>query len=365
MLDLVHRGQLPGVVEDELDHHTAALTGYLYAEHDDAGAHTDITAHSAVVSGAVEAGSLKTDRIITPRRMVQSVDPATAPMLIIVDDAGTQLVGIHVPTTEVPGYEDRYPTLVADRFRLNGQGVYTPSVADTAALADTSDGPQYSVYRLTPSANRTIHGIYTGALVAGARGQVLVLINDSVYDITFGTGVVVNARKILGTPMVLSPQGSVLIVYDNAGLGWRIVASNGASSTGVGSAWSSYTPVWSASSVAPTLGNGTLTGAYTQIGKTCHFRISLTIGSTTALGTGDYTFSLPVTAVAPSTLVHVVGTWQANYIGVQFRLGVTRLASASACELFFDTATAPVGDNNPFIPGTGDEFGIEGTFEAA
>ena len=54
--------------------------------------------------------------------------------------------------------------------------------------------------------------------------------------------------------------------------------------TDVSGAWVAYTPTWSASVTAPSLGNGTLTGYYQQIGKTIHFRITLAFGSTTNKG---------------------------------------------------------------------------------
>lgn len=64
------------------------------------------------------------------------------------------------------------------------------------------------------------------------------------------------------------------------------------------SGWAAYTPVWATSGTAVSLGNGTITGRYTQIGKTVFARIVLTMGSTTTYGTGAYTLSLPVTAQA-------------------------------------------------------------------
>lgn len=63
-------------------------------------------------------------------------------------------------------------------------------------------------------------------------------------------------------------------------------------------AWTSYTPTWTASTSNPTLGNGTLTGSYVQIGKTVTAQVTLTFGSTTTLGSGVYRWSLPVTAAS-------------------------------------------------------------------
>ena len=66
--------------------------------------------------------------------------------------------------------------------------------------------------------------------------------------------------------------------------------------TALQAAWTAYTPTWTAVTTNPSLGNGTLTGSYHRIGKTIFFTISLTIGSTTTLGSGGWIFSLPVNA---------------------------------------------------------------------
>jgi hypothetical protein len=70
-------------------------------------------------------------------------------------------------------------------------------------------------------------------------------------------------------------------------------------------AWTAYTPVWTAPTTNPVLGNGTLTGQYmAQNGKTIHYRIVLIMGSTTTYGSGMYLLSLPVASSANS---HIAG----------------------------------------------------------
>lgn len=61
--------------------------------------------------------------------------------------------------------------------------------------------------------------------------------------------------------------------------------------------WQSYTPVITAS-LAPTIGNGTLTGSYLFLGTTLFFNIHLLWGSTTGTSSGSFSFSLPVTCAA-------------------------------------------------------------------
>lgn len=66
----------------------------------------------------------------------------------------------------------------------------------------------------------------------------------------------------------------------------------------IGDPWTSYTTTWTASSVNPSIGNGSLNGFYAQTGKWVRFRIFLDYGSTTNAGTGDWFFTLPVASIA-------------------------------------------------------------------
>jgi len=61
-------------------------------------------------------------------------------------------------------------------------------------------------------------------------------------------------------------------------------------------AWISYTPTWTAASLNPVIGNGTIEGYYKVIGKTCFVRGNIAMGSTTTFGTGEWYVSMPFTA---------------------------------------------------------------------
>jgi hypothetical protein len=87
-----------------------------------------------------------------------------------------------------------------------------------------------------------------------------------------------------------------------AGISGSTVTINGVDVTGP---WQSFTPTWT-SSTPPSLGNGTLTGRYMLIGKTCFAVISLAFGSTTTLGSGNYLFGMPFTSA--NNVVGYLGT---------------------------------------------------------
>jgi hypothetical protein len=76
--------------------------------------------------------------------------------------------------------------------------------------------------------------------------------------------------------------------YD--GTTWQTVLNGGT--------WTSYTPAWTASTTNPVLGNGTLVGRYSKVGKMVDFAIQLTAGSTTTFGSGQWSFSLPFTVAS-------------------------------------------------------------------
>lgn len=80
----------------------------------------------------------------------------------------------------------------------------------------------------------------------------------------------------------------------------------------LGSAWTAYTPSFTAATSGPTLGATSVSGYYRLIGKTCDIDIDITIGSGWAAGSGSYRFGLPpgcspllTVASRPFGLVHV------------------------------------------------------------
>jgi len=68
------------------------------------------------------------------------------------------------------------------------------------------------------------------------------------------------------------------------------------SGSDITTAWTAYTPVWTAASVDPVIGNGTIEGYYKVIGKTCFVRGNIAMGSTTTFGSGEWYVSMPFTA---------------------------------------------------------------------
>lgn len=130
-------------------------------------------------------------------------------------------------------------------------------------------------------------------------------------------------------------------------------------------AWASYTPVWTASTTAPALGNGTLTGNYRQTGATVQIRITLTLGSTSTVGSGTYRFTLPVGAKVDSLLIAQFfdASSSGRYSGA-CHITATG-ATGDNMRIHVDSSLVAVGATVPVIPASGDRIMLAGTYEIA
>lgn len=85
--------------------------------------------------------------------------------------------------------------------------------------------------------------------------------------------------------------------------------------------WTAYTPAWTSSGTQPTLGNGSLTGWYSVVGKTCNVALALNLGTTSIGGTGTYSFSLPFASASHSNIrymgsgTYIITAGGTNYPG--------------------------------------------------
>jgi hypothetical protein len=100
--------------------------------------------------------------------------------------------------------------------------------------------------------------------------------------------------------------------------------------------WTSYAPAWTTTGTAPAIGNGTLTGQYSQDGKKIICRGALVLGSTSTVGTGTFIISVPVAAV------------DANQIGTAIVWDNSANASRFSATAVFNTTS-----NMTFYIGTG------------
>lgn len=159
---------------------------------------------------------------------------------------------------------------------------------------------------------------------------------------------------------------------DGTGIGVAAISKPEQLVTGAGTswAWQSWTPTFA----NITVGNGTLSCSYVQIGKTIYFRISLTLGTTSSIGTSP-TATLPVTAIAsigggvpfgPSSHFDTSASqFFSGYVKTNTTTTMTFLlhvvVGGAATYIRNDGVTA----TTPFTWATGDILSASGMYEAA
>lgn len=134
--------------------------------------------------------------------------------------------------------------------------------------------------------------------------------------------------------------------------------------------YTAYTPTWTATGTGPAIGNAVVIGQYLQIGKLVHCYGSITFGTTSTYGTGNYRIALPVNASANAASSSFLGTG----FGYDSSAGAEALYRLSAItantfQLSFGStylgASSPVGQTTPWTWAQGDIIGWNLTYEAA
>ena len=122
--------------------------------------------------------------------------------------------------------------------------------------------------------------------------------------------------------------------------------------------WTSFTPSYTQLSV----GNGTISGFYTVINKMLFVQTSFTLGSTSSVGAGPVTLTLPASLVQASVTDSIIG--QAYYVdaGVASYIGVCAVSNTTTVIPYVDSVGGTYGtlssitNTRPFTFGTGDSI---------
>lgn len=161
-----------------------------------------------------------------------------------------------------------------------------------------------------------------------------------------------------------SPIGGVVPVE-------RMIIGAGGLLSGTGTslgAWTAYTPTITASG-GFSIGNGTVTAHYSQIGKTVTVRIRVRWGTTTAWTSGFLVVSLPISARSVNGNPEVGLTGYVYDASTFFNWDLKILSNdASSVALAYRASATDVPNLGPAAPmtwTTSDMFGIFGTYEAA
>lgn len=133
-------------------------------------------------------------------------------------------------------------------------------------------------------------------------------------------------------------------------------------------AWTSFTPALSTENGTWTIGNGTIEAAYKLIGKTCHFRAKITVGSTTSIGAGTLNIGLPFTAKNanyqfPVSLLDAGNAWYQATANGMYLNNTSKFAMI--CYSGTGRTSSGVTNNTPFSFLDGDYISVSGSYEIA
>ena len=136
--------------------------------------------------------------------------------------------------------------------------------------------------------------------------------------------------------------------------------------------WQTYTPVWSASGTQPVLNNGTIAGKYFRKGREVSIQINLLVGSTTAVGTGQYYFNTPPGLNIQSVVGGLVPIGVAIVVnsGNYYASGPLNLQSATTFSIFIPTSAVNTTQtqwthNSPWVVKSGDSVNINASYPLA
>lgn len=115
-----------------------------------------------------------------------------------------------------------------------------------------------------------------------------------------------------------------------------------------------YQPLWTTFGGAATIGNGTLVGAFVEIGSFVIASIQLKIGSTTSISGSTFFFSLPRLPVKATPLWQGPARMSDNSAGTNFVGVVSTNAVLTDNSVFITTDTGIVAATVPFTWATDD-----------
>jgi hypothetical protein len=130
--------------------------------------------------------------------------------------------------------------------------------------------------------------------------------------------------------------------------------------------WTTYNPTLTSSGTAFSLGNGTISGRYTQAGSLVWVHVKVTMGSTTTFGTGFYRVTLPV---APDVDEQIGAVAFDNSSGLRYPGQAWIITSSTSGDnmriAIGSGSTSGLGATSPFTWASSDVLLLNGCYKAA
>lgn len=125
-----------------------------------------------------------------------------------------------------------------------------------------------------------------------------------------------------------------------------------------------YTPTWTTTGSAPSIGNGTLSGAYVKVGQLVTVTAKLLAGSSTTFGTGDWRLTVPFASGSVEACGIGFGDDSGSPTGYPTLAFLD--ASTSTMEIYrLDALWTAYTATVPFTWGTGDYLVVTITYRAS
>lgn len=190
-----------------------------------------------------------------------------------------------------------------------------------------------------------------------------------VFNNTTGAHTLTVKTTAGGSTGIVVTQGQKRLLWTDGTNVYDAVTEAGGVAVPTG-AWAAWTPTWT----NVTVGDGTVVALYQQIGKTVFCRISLILGSTSAIS-GNIIFTLPVNraAIAGTASMTPIGNASGfdSSAATAYRGSVTPNASVSQAQIAFLNASATyltsalASATIPFTWAISDEIAGQFYYEAA
>jgi len=190
---------------------------------------------------------------------------------------------------------------------------------------------------------------------------------DTVQITNLGAGV---CTITAGTATVNTSSSLALAQYESGTLDFTstsaaIFIKGDVASGGGGGTYTAYTPTFQ----DITLGNGTLTARYCQIGKFVEIQIEIVFGSTTSIGGGNTRITLPVTAKTGDYGIRGMAKYgDANgneYLGMLDQRSTTEMAPRFCAVDSAKVINYGISSTSPFTWTTNDQITLFYVYEAA